>query len=179
MSLLAGFVLLALSLLQWADATAAEAHRYDCDAIRGTLYQSHAERDWYWQNCISVEFGGGVFNVPLPPAGKAPGDPSVVHGWVTHYGYQYEGLPLGCGYGPYRSADPTIAASAYDLSTGARPYQCGQQLEVCGDNACQVVVVKDACPGCGWNQLDLSESAKLIVCGQLHDNCGVSIRRLW
>jgi hypothetical protein len=34
-------------------------NRADCSAIRGTSYQSDAERDWYTQNCTGTAAGGG------------------------------------------------------------------------------------------------------------------------
>jgi hypothetical protein len=112
-------------------------------------------------------------NTPLAPIATRE-----ANGFVTNYGEAYEDLPLGCpGYGVYHSADATIAASAYDLATGARAFQCGTVLELCGVGGCQVVIVKDACPGCAWNQLDLSEAAKVAVCGDVRNNCAVSIER--
>ena len=97
-------------------------------------------------------------------------------GWATFYGPDYEGGTLGCaGFGLYDSGDATIAASAYDEATGARPYACGAQLEVCGPAGCAVVTVKDACPGCSVNVMDLSDAANALVCGGPAHTCQVTI----
>lgn len=115
---------------------------------------------------------------------------SGVAGEVTHYGASYNGNTMGCqqtaesrariiesgGYGDriYRSGDASIAASAYDLNTGARPYGCGAVLSVSGPVGEISVVVQDACPGCGWYHLDLSEEGITRVCGGL-GRCQVRI----
>lgn len=122
------------------------------------------------------------------PAPEVPG--SGVSGEVTHYGAAYNGGTMGCqhtaesrarviengGYGDriYRSGDPSIAASAYDLTTGARPYPCGTVLSVSGPAGRIFVVIQDACPGCGWYHLDLSEEGITRVCGGL-GKCQVRI----
>ena len=106
----------------------------------------------------------------------------AVDGFATHYGAHYEGSPLGCTGQPYRSADPTIAASAW-RPDGSRAYECGDVLEVCGPGGCAVVTVVDACPGCWWDRetgastIDLSEAGSALACGT-PSSCAVTIRRV-
>ena len=83
--------------------------------------------------------------------------------YVTYYGLEFEGGPLGCGsdvYGYYDPDDPTTAAS------GDGGPVCGSHLTLCSDaqgTLCQVVVIKDTCGGCGPDHLDLSRAAWLVL----------------
>jgi hypothetical protein len=105
----------------------------------------------------------------------------VVEGLATHYCADYERCPyrgqsLGCpGAGTYSPDDPTIVATAW-RPDGSRPFPCGAVLHVCGGAGCLVGTVQDACPGCGWTTLDLSEAAFERVCGDLARGvCAVSV----
>jgi len=82
--------------------------------------------------------------------------PEPVRYLVTYYGADFQGGPLGCGsdvFGTYDLSDPTTIAS------GAGGPPCGTHLHLCSETACQNVVVKDMCGGCGPMHLDLSEAA--------------------
>lgn len=82
--------------------------------------------------------------------------PVPVRYLVTYYGVDFQGGPLGCGsdvFGTYDRNDPTTIASG----DGGPP--CGMHLHLCSPTACQDVVVKDMCGGCGPMHLDLSEAA--------------------
>jgi len=79
---------------------------------------------------------------------------------VTYYGADFQGGPLGCGsdiFGTYDLNDPTTIAS------GAGGPPCGTRLRLCSETACQNVVVKDMCGGCGPMHLDLSQAAWNIL----------------
>lgn len=116
--------------------------------------------------------GGGEGAVPEPPQEVR----NAVAGKVTHYGESYNGQPLGCTGRPYSSSDATIAASAW-RPDGSRPYRCGQLLYVAGPAGGITVTVQDACPGCAWNHIDLSESGIEAVCGGRF-TCAVTITRI-
>ena len=102
-------------------------------------------------------------------------------GWATYYGESYNGQPLGCGTGLYRSEDDSIAASAW-RPDGSRAYECGARLRITGPGGSHVVTVQDACPGCDWNIIDLSESANRRVCATVdipyEHTCRVRIEEL-
>lgn len=85
-----------------------------------------------------------------------------IQGYATHYGESYEGQPLGCGTGVYRSVDAGIVAVG-PAQYAAWP--CGTVLRVCGAAGCVEAIRQDACPGCSPNQLDLSEAGIAAVCG--------------
>ncbi len=109
---------------------------------------------------------------PTPTAGEDP-SPELLNGIVTHYGVEFEGLPLGCG-GVYHSDDPAVIAVGPDHYD----WPCGMPLEVCGAAGCIEGERQDSCPGCVPNQLDLSEAGILIVCGPGISICAVTIREL-
>jgi hypothetical protein len=95
-------------------------------------------------------------------------------GIVTRYGSRYEGRTMACG-GTYSSHDTTIAA----VSLGRRrQWECGVRFEVCGAAGCLSAVLRDTCPGCGNNHLDLSEAGIAVVCGAGADICDVSVQPL-
>lgn len=74
---------------------------------------------------------------------------------VTYYGEALRDRPLYCGsniYGLFDPSDPTTAAM------GANGPPCGSRLQLCSESACIVVVIKDKCPGCGPDHLDLSQA---------------------
>jgi len=100
--------------------------------------------------------------------------PGLLNGTVTHYGVEFEGLPLACG-GVYHTDDPTIIAVGPDHYAD---WPCGTPLEVCGPGGCIEGVRRDSCPGCAPNQLDLSEAGVFIVCGPGESTCAVTIREL-
>lgn len=115
----------------------------------------------------------------MRPAGGASGNQAVgqsgngpIHGFATHYGESYNGQPLGCGTGDYRSDNPEIAAVS---PARYAEWPCGTRLRVCGPAGCAVVTRHDACPGCGPNVIDLSESANRLVCGVPEHTCEVTI----
>ncbi len=57
------------------------ANRADCDAIRGTPYESDAERDWYAENCGSARGTPTRSSGPTPPPGPTqPPPPTVPQG---------------------------------------------------------------------------------------------------
>jgi len=70
----------------------------------------------------------------------------VIKGFATYYGiddgYGLENT-LGCTGEPFDPYDPTTAARP--LSS---PFNCGDKVEVCNNDSCIEVVIKDACPGC-------------------------------
>ena len=55
---------------------------------------------------ISPDSAAGLAPVELALLPSGP----VVGGVVTHYGVSYNGQPLGCGDGPYRSGDFSVIA---------------------------------------------------------------------
>jgi hypothetical protein len=90
------------------------------------------------------------------PTATPTATPEPVIYRVTYYGIRFQGGPLGCGtdiYGRFDRHDPTTVASG----DGGPP--CGTHLLLCSEAACQDVVVKDACGGCGPYRLDLSRAA--------------------
>jgi hypothetical protein len=122
----------------------------------------------------AVSVGPGAGRVVLDPgAGYNPAADVGIVG-ATHYGAQFEGRAMGCpGAGPYRSADPTIAA------IGAELVPCGTGLRVCGAaGGCIMVQRTDTCPGCGPTLIDLSEAGHAIVCGPGGGRCGVTVERI-
>lgn len=87
-----------------------------------------------------------------------------IDGWSTHYGESYNGGTLGCGTGYYSSNNPDIVAvSPYRY----QEWPCGTVFEICGEGGCIFATRHDACPGCGANHLDLSESGSQAVCGYI------------
>jgi hypothetical protein len=98
----------------------------------------------------------------------------MIDGAATHYGEQFNGLPLGCG-GIYSSYDLTIVAVGYDL-TEAMP--CGTLLLICGSSGCLVGMRQDTCPGCEGAHIDLSESGIDIACGAGSSWCPLRIQAL-
>ena len=73
----------------------------------------------------------------------------------------------------YDSSNPTIAAVAWPARDLEWP--CGTSLEICGPGGCVEAMRVDACPGCGYNTIDLSEAGSAAVCGEV-GNCEVTIR---
>lgn len=116
----------------------------------------------------------------LAPTLHAPSAPAAASGlgWipgsVTHYGESFQGLPLACG-GTYDTSNVEIAAVAFPSRNAEWP--CGTRLEVEGPEGTITVTRLDSCPGCGHNQLDLSEAGIRTVCGDL-GRCEVKIRRV-
>ena len=100
--------------------------------------------------------------------------PGSLNGTVTHYGVEFQGLPLGCG-GFYDTDDASIIAVGPDHYDD---WPCGTPLEVCGPAGCIEGERQDSCPGCAPNQLDLSEAGIAIVCGAGESICEVTIRQL-
>jgi len=105
-------------------------------------------------------------------------EPTAGGRWsATHYGESYNGRPLGCGTGVYRSDDPAI------IAVGPGHYSeipCGTTLQVClplslpdvdGQRPemsalrCLVGLRVDSCPGCAGDWLDLSEAGLWYLCG--------------
>jgi rare lipoprotein A (peptidoglycan hydrolase) len=82
--------------------------------------------------------------------------PVQVRGTATYYGIEdgFNGGTMYCG-SPFSPADPVVVA----VSPGR--YPCGTRLRVTEVRSKQsiVVVVKDHCGRCSWNQLDLSRAA--------------------
>jgi hypothetical protein len=74
----------------------------------------------------------------------------------------------------YDPQDPTIAAVAWPSRDAEWP--CGTSLEICGAAGCIQAIRVDACPGCGYNQVDLSERGIELVCGPDIGTCSVTIR---
>lgn len=78
----------ATTAAQPTATTAAEPNRQDCNAIRGTAYESGAERDWYLANCTGANAntastsggGGGTAAANTGGGGGAPG-----HTYGTEY----------------------------------------------------------------------------------------------
>lgn len=97
-----------------------------------------------------------------------------VSGSATHYGASFNGSPMGCG-GVYSSSDATIIAVS---PARYAEWPCGTSLQVCGAAGCIVGLRKDACPGCGPNQIDLSEAGLAQVCGPAASSCSVTIKPL-
>lgn len=121
------------------------------------------------------EDGGSAVKPPSCCDQAAPGG---IEGSVSYYHPRYIGGPLGCGGGAYDPGDVSIAASAW-RADGSRAFACGAVLIVCSGLGCIRVVVMDACPGCAWNRLDLSEAGFRILCGELSRGvCGVRIERV-
>lgn len=67
------------------EPTPEAPNREDCDAIRGTDYQSPEEREWYLANCLgntqTATGGGGG-------GGTSPSGPAVTGGWEYALGDQ-------------------------------------------------------------------------------------------
>lgn len=112
---------------------------------------------------------------PDPEAGLLEGAGPPIHGVATHYGYSFNGLPLGCGNGLYSSDDPTIVAVS---PARYQQWPCGTRLQVCGPADCMVVTRQDSCPGCHANMFDLSEAGSTRVCGGRPHTCEVTVREL-
>jgi hypothetical protein len=85
---------------------------------------------------------------------------------ATHYGYGYNGSPMGCyPYAPYNSSDTTIAAVGYPYTA---QWPCGATVELEGVDGRRLTVIRqDTCPGCGAGMIDLSEAGLIQVCGSL------------
>lgn len=109
-------------------------------------------------------------DTPEPVETPTPG-PVMFAGTVTHYGEQFNGQTMACG-GIYSSDRLDIAAVAYPSRTYEWP--CGTRFVVSGPAGVLEVQRTDSCPGCASNQLDLSESGMLRVCGYL-GRCDVEI----
>jgi len=101
---------------------------------------------------------------PIPAATATVAPLRWVTGSATHYGESFNGQPMAC-WGTYSSQDTSIVAVAYPSMDEAIP--CGTRLRVRGAAGTIDVVRVDSCPGCAANQLDLSESGQLAVCGFL------------
>ncbi len=121
---------------------------------------------------ISADTAPGGTYPPLPPAVTVG---NALPGLVTHYGVSFNGQSMGCGFGNYSSANPEIIAVGPDRYS---QWPCGTALRVCGDSGCIIGIRQDACPGCGPNHLDLSESGIGIVCGDQASVCRVSIEQV-
>lgn len=119
--------------------------------------------------------GDPVAPDPVEPAPSAVlAEPGVTFaGEITHYGESFNGQSMGCpGAGLYWSNDPTIAAVPWP-SRGSE-WPCGTRFTVTGPAGSVEVIRTDACPGCGYYGLDLSESGMLQACGYL-GRCQVTI----
>ncbi len=115
---------------------------------------------------------------PAPSATPPPRSVATVGdiaGYATHYGESYNGSPLGCGFGPYSSANPTIVAVG-PARAGSMP--CGTSIQVCGPAGCIVAMRQDSCPGCSAYVLDLSEAGNAAVCGAPAHTCDITFRAL-
>ena len=110
-----------------------------------------------------------------PTPALTPSPPPLATYRVTYYGPGFEGQPVACGsdvYGLFDPTDPTTAAS------GDGGPSCGTRLDLCSGadgELCQVVVIKDACGGCGPDHLDLSRAAW----DALGQPVAVYVRRTW
>lgn len=169
---------------QWAPTL---LDRASCSEIRGTEYYSESERDWFLQSCKApapsarVSDGNVQVQSRQPTASSGNGgsslrDPGLSGGTsftVTHYGASYNGSPLGCTGRLYSSGDPSIVATAW-RPDGSRTFPCGTVLRLSGPSGTILGVVQDACPGCGWYHLDLSEAGILAVCGG-YGTCTVQV----
>mgnify|MGYP001590776815 CR=1 FL=1 len=109
----------------------------------------------------------------IPRSGEGVADGEWIEGKASHYGESYNGQPLGCGGGSYRSSDDSIVAVAPDRY-GEWP--CGTVFELCGSVGCIYAVRQDACPGCSRNHLDLSEAGVAAVCGAEVGTCAIRFR---
>lgn len=105
-------------------------------------------------------------------AGEGVADGEWIEGKATHYGESYNGSPLGCGTGDYRSDNPRIVAVS---PARYAEWPCGTQFEICGDAGCISAERHDACPGCGADHLDLSESGIAAICGEV-GTCAIRFR---
>ena len=114
---------------------------------------------------------------PVVPAGCADcGEGGgVIDGTATHYGESYNGRPLGCGTGSYSSLDAGIVAVS---SSRYLEWPCGTVFRVCGAAGCVRAIRQDACPGCGRDQLDLSETGIAATCGEGTDRCSITIEEI-
>ena len=154
--------------------------------VRGAAGLARDQRAAAWAGVVFVRMGdsrrgfdGGSTARPGEqglPAGCADcAEGGVIEGTASHYGESYNGQPLGCGGGDYHSRDPRIIAVA-----PARHVQwpCGTTLRVCGSAGCVDGIRVDACPGCGANQVDLSEAGIAEVCGAGTGRCSVTIEEM-
>ena len=76
---------------------------------------------------------------------------------LTAYHRSLAGGLFYCGsdiYGSYDPSDPTTAASS-----GSSKLDCGQRLRITTSDSSIIVIIKDRCPGCDSNHLDLSQAA--------------------
>ena len=112
---------------------------------------------------------------PSPPAPPVFTVGLPVAGLVTHYGVSFNGQSLGCGLGSYSSGNPGIVAVGPERYA---EWPCGTAFRICGDAGCIIGTRQDACPGCGPNHLDLSESGIGLVCGDQASVCRVSIEQV-
>ncbi len=126
-----------------------------------------------------------VSSVSLPVSGPEPAHASpdatpsvvwqavgpVIDGVATHYGVAYAGSTLACG-GVYDPADPAIIAVGPPHNSD---WPCGANLGICGDSGCIVGARADSCPGCGQDEVDLSEAGIALACGPDASVCDVKI----
>lgn len=160
-----GLAMLALAAIQWSLTSAGEPKRVTVDVEASEPHRIVI-------NGLATD-GVIVPNTPEPSPTAIPEPTAVptldapVYGFageVTHYGESYNGLTMGCG-GIYWSWDTTIVAVAYPGRNGEWP--CGTHFRITGPTGIIDAIRTDACPGCNRNQLDLSESGMLAVCGYL------------
>ena len=100
----------------------------------------------------------------------------VISGKATYYGVDDEyGLedPLGCTGEPFDPYDPKTAARPE-----TSPFVCGDKIEVCDENSCIEVEIRDTCPGCAERGivLDLSYGAMGELTGK-HGTAMITIRK--
>lgn len=73
-------------------------------------------------------------------AKKVVNGPATFYGVVDGYGPED---PLGCTGESFNPYDPKIAARAENS-----PFECGDKIQVCDQDSCIEVEIKDTCPGC-------------------------------
>ena len=121
------------------------ANRADCDAIRGSAYESDVERLWFLQNCLTAPEevvytagvgGPGVIVEPLGPDGEVLPTPTAAFGateatwavadWLVAKGYSV--VPGSCTAGQSGGNQWQVTCLAQE--TGCK-VDCSTALSTC------------------------------------------------
>jgi len=118
-----------------APATAQPAYRQDCAAIRGTEYQSEAERAFFQQNCLEPATNAGQPTAAPPAATPVPGgsDASTAIGlavdWIVHHASPSYATDAGSCNAVQTSGHWVVTCNA--RLSGCQGFVCEAFVSVC------------------------------------------------
>ncbi|KAI9321875.1 RlpA-like double-psi beta-barrel-protein domain-containing protein-containing protein [Dichotomocladium elegans] len=114
-----------------------------------------------------------VASLPVTLERRKEGGSKSYHGTGTWFVPVNEGGPYG-SCGPKEDSNSLIAAlnhEQYGEMNRKSPW-CGKKIKVEGEKGAVVVTINDACPGCGFGDLDLTPKVFKEVIGDMNKGVG-------